>query len=86
MIRINMIPMMHHHNTTETMINITGVDVVIMIVGIILLVVGGLKVTDWLFNKTYEMKMPWDSIVFILGLFSYIIVGVTVIGLFTYLI
>ena len=74
--------MMNHHNTMETMINITGVDVVIMIVGIILLIVGGIKVTDWLFDKTYNMKMPWDSIVFIIGIFSYIIIGVVIISFF----
>ena len=88
MIRINMIPMMNHHNTTETMINITVVDVVIMIVGFILLLWGGVKVMDWLNDKTYNMKDPWDFIVIVIigGLFSYIIVGVMVIGLFTYLI
>lgn len=86
MIRINMIPMMNYHNTTETMINITVVDVVIMIVGFILLLWGGVKVMDWLNDKTYNMKDPWDFIVIIGGLFSYIIVGVMVIGLFTYLI
>lgn len=84
--QMNMMHIMHHHNTTETMCNVTGMDLAIMIVGIILLIVGGIKVTDWLFDKTYPMKGPWDSIVFMIGLFSYIIVGVTVIGLFTSLV
>ena len=71
----NMIHMMHHHNTTGTVCNITGVDLVIIIVGFILLLVGGIKVTDWLFDKTYPMKEPWGSILFIVGIFSYILVG-----------
>ena len=73
--QMNMIHMMNHHNTTETVSNITGVDVVIIIVGFILLLWGGIKVTEWLFNKTYNMKEPWDTIVFIIGMFSYVIVG-----------
>ena len=84
--QMNMIHMMNHHNTTETVINVTGVDVVIIIVGFILLLWGGIKVTGWLFDKTYNMKEPWDTIVFIIGMFGYVIVGVTVIGLFMYLI
>lgn len=84
--QMNMIHMMNHHNTTETVSNITGVDVVIVIVGFILLLWGGVKFTEWLFDKTYKMKEPWDSIVFIGGIFGYIIVGITVIGLFVYLI
>ena len=84
--QMNMMHIMNHHNTTETVINITGVDVVIIIVGFILLLWGGVKVTSWLFDKTYNMKMPWDSIVFVVGMFGYVIVGVTVIGLFMYLI
>ena len=87
---INQMNMMHvmnnHHNTTETMCNLTGMDVVIIIVGFILLIWGGVKVSEWLFDKTYNMKMPWDSIVFIGGIFGYIIVGVVVIGLFVTLI
>ena len=85
---INQMNMMHvmNHNTTETVCNITGVDVVIIIVGFILLIWGGVKVTEWLFDKTYNMKMPWDSIVFIGGIISYIIIGVVVIGLFVTLI
>ena len=85
---INQMSMMHtiHHNTTETVINITGVDMVIIIVGFILLIWGGVKVTEWLFDKTYNMKMPWDSIVFIGGIISYIIVGVVVISLLVTLI
>ena len=82
----NMIHMMHHHNTTGTVCNITGVDLVIIIVGFILLIWGGVRVTEWLFDKTYDMKMPWDSIVFIGGIFGYIIVGVVIIGLFVFLI
>lgn len=86
---INQMNMMHifrASRTTETVCNITGVDVVIIIVGFILLLWGGVKVTDWLFDKTYNMKMPWDSIVFIGGIFSYILVGGIVIGLFVTLI
>ena len=79
---MNMIHIMNnHHNTTETVCNLTGVDLVIIIVGFILLLWGGVKVTDWLFDKTYNMKMPWDSIVFIGGIISYIIIGIVVISL-----
>ena len=84
--QMNMIHMMNHHNTTETVSNITGVDVVILVVGFILLLWCGVKVTEWLLEKTDKMKEPWDSIVFIVGMFGYVIVGVTVIGLFMYLI
>ncbi len=83
---MNMIHMMNHHNTTETVSNVTGVDVVIIIVGFILLLWGGIKITGWLLDKTYEMKEPWGSIVFIIGMFSYVIIGVVVISLFMYLI
>lgn len=79
--QMNMMHIMNHHNTTETVSNLTGVDMVIMIVGIILLIVGGIKVTDWLFDKTYPMKGPWGSIVCIIGMFSYVIVGVVIISL-----
>ena len=80
--QMNMMHVMNHHNTTETMCNITGVDVVIIIVGVILLIVGGIKVTDWLFDKTYNMKEPWDVIVFIGGVFGYVTIGIVVICLF----
>lgn len=79
--QMNMIHMMNHHNTTESVSNVTGVDVVIIIVGFILLLWGGIKITGWLLDKTYEMKEPWGCIVFIIGLFSYVIVGVVVISL-----
>jgi hypothetical protein len=80
---MNMIHMMNHHNTTETVTNImlTGWDVVIIIVGFILLIWGGIKVTKWLFDKTYKMKEPWDSIVFILGIFCFVGIGISVICL-----
>lgn len=84
--QMNMMHTIHHNNTTETMINITGVDMVIIIVGFILLIWGGVKVTDWLFDKTYNMKEPWDFIVFIGGIIGYIIVGVVVISLLVTLI
>jgi hypothetical protein len=77
--------MMNNHNTTGTVCNITGVDVVIIIVGFILLLWGGVKVTEWLFDKTYKMKEPWDTIVFIVGMFSYVIVSFIVITLFVIL-
>ena len=80
--QMNMIHMMNNHNTTGTVCNITGVDVVILVVGFILLIWGGVKVTEWLLDKTYEMKDPWGSIVFILGMFGYVIVGITIIVLF----
>ena len=87
---INQMNMMHmmnnHHNTTETVCNITGVDMVIIIVGFILLIWGGVKVTDWLFDKTYNMKEPWDFIVFIGGIFGYVTIGLVVICLFVSLI
>lgn len=78
----NMIHMMHHHNTTETMSNVTGVDLVIIIVGFILLLWGGVKLTEWLLDKTDEMKKPWDGIMLIVGMFSYITIGGVVISLF----
>lgn len=78
---MNMIHMMNHHNTTETVSNVTGVDLVIIIVGFILLIGTGVKVTEWMLDKTYDMKEPWGSIVLIGGMFSYIIVWVIVIGL-----
>lgn len=84
--QMNMMHIMNHHNTTETVCNITGVDVVIIIVGFILLIWGGVKVTKWMFDKTYNMKMPWDGIVFIGGLFGYVTIGVVVIGLLVTLI
>lgn len=83
---MNMIHMMNHHNTTETVSNVTGVDVVIIIVGFILLLWGGIKITGWLLEKTYNMKDLWGSIVCVIGMFSYVIVGVIVISLFMYLI
>ena len=73
--QMNMIHMMNHHNTTETVCNVTGVDVVIIIVGFILLLWGGIKVTEWLFDKTDKMKEPWDTIVFIIGMFGYVFIG-----------
>jgi hypothetical protein len=77
--------MMNNHNTTGTVCNITGVDVVIIIVGFILLLWGGVKVTEWMFDKTYKMNDTLGSIVCIVGMFSYIIIGIMVISLFTYL-
>ena len=44
------------------------------------------ELPEWMLDKTYKMKDPMGSIVFIIGMFSYVIVGVTVIGLFMYLI
>lgn len=79
--QMNMMHIMNHHNTTETVCNVTGVDVVIIIVGFILLLWGGIKVTEWLLDKTYEMKDPMGCILFIGGIFSYLIVGITVIVL-----
>lgn len=75
--QMNMIHMMNHHNTTETMCNVTltGWDVVIMVLGFILLLWGGIKVTEWLFDKTDKMKEPWDTIVFIIGMFGYVLIG-----------
>lgn len=84
--QMNMIHMMNHHNTTETVSNVTGVDVVIIIVGFLLLLWGGVKLMEWLLDKTYNMKDLWGSIVCIIGMFSYVIVGVVVISLFMYLI
>ena len=58
---MNMLHMMNHHNTTETMSNVmlTGWDVVIMVLLFILLLCGGIKVMEWMLEKTYEMKEPW---------------------------
>ena len=80
--QMNMIHMMNnHHNTTETMCNLTGVDLVIIIVGFILLIGSGVKVTEWMLDKTYNMNDVWGSIVLIGGMFSFIIIWVIVIGL-----
>ena len=79
--QMNMMHIMNHHNTTETMSNVTGVDLVIIIVGFILLIVGGVKLTEWLLDKTYNMNDVWGSIVVIVGMFSYIIIWLIVIGL-----
>ena len=84
--QMNMMHIMHNHNTPGTVCTLTGMDVVIMIVGLILLLWGGVKVTEWLLEKTYKMKDPMGSIVFVVGMFGYVIVGVTVISLFMYLI
>ena len=84
--QMNMMHVMNHHNTTETVGNVTGVDMVIIIVGFFLLLWGGVKLTEWLLDKTYNMKEPWDVIVFIGVIISYVIVGVVVISLFTTLI
>lgn len=75
--QMNMIHMMNHHNTTETMCNVTptGWDVVIVVLGFILLLWGGVKVTEWLFDKIDKMKEPWDTIVFIIGMFGYVLIG-----------
>ena len=75
--QMNMLHMMNRHNTTETMSNVmlTGWDVVIVVLGFILLLWGGIKVTEWMLEKTYEMKEPWGSILFILGMFGYVTIG-----------
>ena len=79
--QMNMMHMMNHHHTTETVSNITGVDVVIVIVGIILLIWGGVKVTEWLFEKTFKMKDPWGCIISIVGIFSYTGIGLVILCL-----
>lgn len=79
--QMNMIHMMNHHNTMETMCNVTGVDLVIIIVGFILLIGTGVKVTEWMLDKTYNMKEPWGSIVLIGGMLSYIFVWIVIISL-----
>ena len=84
--QMNMMHVMNHHNTTETVGNVTGVDMVIIIVGFFLLLWGGVKLTEWLLDKTYNRKEPWDVIVFIGVIISYVIVGVIVISLFVTLI
>ena len=61
-------------------------DVVILVVGFILLIGCGVKVTEWMLDKTYNMNDVWGYIVFIGGMLNYIIIGVTIIGLFMYLI
>ena len=86
---INQMNMMHmmnnHHNTTETVCNITGVDMVIIIVGFILLIGTGVKVTEWMLDKTYNMKDLWGSIVCVVGMCSFVLVGLIVISFCTYL-
>ena len=75
--QMNMLHMMNHHNTTETMSNVTltGWDAMIMAVETILLIWGGVKVMEWMLEKTYEMKEPWGTIVFIIGMFGYVLIG-----------
>lgn len=75
--QMNMLHMMNHHNTTETMSNVmlTGWDVVIVVLLFILLLWGGIKVMEWMLEKTYEMKEPWGSIMFIIGMLGYVLVG-----------
>jgi len=79
--QMNMMHMMHNHNTPGTVCTLTGMDVVIMIVGFILLLWGGVKLMEWLLDKTYPMKDLWGSIVCIIGMFSYVFVGVVIISL-----
>jgi hypothetical protein len=76
-----MIHMMNNHNTPGTVCTLTGMDVVIMIVGFILLLWVGVKLMEWLLDKTYHMKDLWGSIVCIIGMFSYVFVGVVIISL-----
>ena len=75
--------MMNCHNTTETMsdVMLTCWDVVIVVLVFILLLWGGIKVMEWMLEKTYEMKEPWGSIMFIIGMFGYVLVGGLVICL-----
>ena len=80
--QMNMMHVMNHHNTTEMVSNITGVDVMIIIVGFILLIIGGVKITEWLINKTYDMNDLLGSVVVTIGMFGYIFIGVMVISLF----
>jgi len=81
--QMNMIHMMNRHNTTETVSNVTvtGVDVVVLIVGFILLIWGGVKFMEWLFEKTCMMKDPWGCIISIVGIFSYSGIGLLVLVL-----
>lgn len=74
---MNMTHMMNHHNTTETMSNVmlTGWDVVIVVLVFILLLWGGIKVMEWMLEKTYEMKELWGTIMFIIGMFGYVLIG-----------
>lgn len=74
---MNMMHIMNHHNTTETVSNVvlTGWDVVIVVLGFILLLWSGIKVTEWLLKKTDEMNEPWSTILFISGMFGYVIIG-----------
>ncbi len=84
--QMNMIHMMNnHHNTTEMTGSVTGVDMVIIIIGFFLLIGGGVKITEWMLDKTYKMKEPCGSIVFLSVIISYVIIGVIVISFFTYL-
>ena len=79
--------MMNRHNTTETMSNVmlTGWDAMIMAVETILLIWGGVKFMEWMLEKTYEMKEPWGTIMFIIGMLGYVIIGGFVICLPVYI-
>ena len=74
---MNTLHMMNNHNATEPMCNVmlTGWDVVIVVLVFILLLWGGIKVMEWMLEKTYEMKDPMGSIVFIIGMFGYVLIG-----------
>ncbi|MDT3368614.1 MAG: hypothetical protein LIR40_08215 [Bacteroidota bacterium] len=80
--QMNLLHMMNHHNTTNTVTDLTGLDMVVIIVGFILLLWGGVKLMEWLLDKTYPMKDLWGSIVCIIGMFSYVFVGVVIISFF----
>lgn len=80
--QMNMIHMMNNHNTTNTVTTLTSVDMGIIIIGFILLIGGGVKLMEWLIDKTYNMNDTLGSIVCIVGMFSYIIIGLIIIGLF----
>ena len=74
---MNTLHMMNNHNATEPMCNVmlTGWDAMIMAVETILLIWGGVKFMEWMLEKTYEMKDPMGSIVFIIGMFGYVLIG-----------
>ena len=85
--QMNTLHMMNRHNTTETMSNVmlTGWDAMIMAVETILLIWGGVKFMEWMLEKTYEMKEPWGTIMFIIGMLGYVIIGGFVICLPVYI-
>ena len=80
--QMNTMHMMHHHNTMDKVSTLTGQDMLIIIVGFFVLLWGGVKLIEWLLDKTHHMKDLWGTIVCVISMFSYVFVGVVIISFF----